>query len=90
MNNHNHKFKTSYSKDIYSKDDKRYINPGSYTCLKCNLCFCGCDQDIENVFNLTALDIDMEENYQLIIEEIHKVCCCYISDEEYIIKNIIE
>jgi hypothetical protein len=77
---HKHKFE-------YKKSENNYcVADDSFTCLKCDLCFCGCDTDIDFI-NWIPKD---EKDFIMLIEEINLKSSCYLSDDEFMIKQIIE
>lgn len=61
----------------------------NYYCVKCNRCVCyGC---IDEIVNITAWENGnnftiVQQNRDLLLEKTE----CILSDDEYIIKNIIE
>lgn len=75
--NYKHKFKCIVS-------NSKYIAGSSFICLKCEECFCGCDEKKDMLISLLIKDFDE------ICLNINKKSCCLISDNELLIKEIIE
>lgn len=90
-NNHYHKFNKieieikSYNFDTMQTEivNKR-LAIESLVCIKCNFCFCGCGNGNNLILSREIKDFD--NNIKLINND----NWCIFSDEEYIIKQIIE
>lgn len=93
--NYKHKFKCIVS-------NSKYIAGSSFICLKCEECLFGCCELktkkflLKNKFNitfdtpLTIKNIYIKKFSEQLLIFIHENFKCKISEEEWLIKNIIE